>query len=104
MRERLREVADEALEARVVLLREQAEVVAEREQALEHLARLVELAEQDEVVHEPEGAEEERALSRRQPVDVLDLLVVAVALHEPVDEQLPADGLERAAHARVVGR
>ena len=41
------------------------------EQPLEQLLRLVELAEQDEVVDEPEGAEEERALARRQAVDRL---------------------------------
>ena len=64
VRERLREVADEPAELRVVLLGEQAELVPEREQALEHLPRLVELAEEDEVVDEPEGAEEERALAR----------------------------------------
>ena len=66
MRERLREVADEAAELES-LLREQADVVAKREQPLEQLLRLVELAEQDEVVDEPERAEEERPLAGRRP-------------------------------------
>ena len=70
MRERLREVADEPLELRVVLLGEKAEIVAERQQAVEQLAGLVELPEQNEVVDEPEGAEEECAFARRQPVNV----------------------------------
>ena len=56
-------------ELRVVLLREQPEVVAEREQPLEHLVASSSSPEQDEVVDEPERAEEERALAGRQAVD-----------------------------------
>ena len=60
---------------RVVLLREQAEVVAQAEQPREQLARLVDAAEQREVGREPERAGQEDALARRQPVD-LDVLLV----------------------------
>ena len=87
----------------VVLLREQAEVVAERQQPLEHLDRLVQLAEQHQVVDEPERAEEERALARRQAVDRGRLLVVDVALDEAVLVELrcgPARACPRTAGRR----
>ena len=99
---------------RVVLLREQAHVVAQGQQPLEDLPGLVEAPDQHEVVDEPERGEQERALPRRQPVDrgravvgptgvavgVGDGVTVvaglgAVPLHEAVDEQLALDGLDR---------
>ena len=60
--ERLRKVADLPPRARVVLLGEQADVVAQREQPLEQRPRLVVAPLQDVVVGEPEAAGEERAL------------------------------------------
>ena len=53
--------------ARVVLLGEQAEIVAEVEQALEQLARLVVPALEPEDADEPERAGEEDALSPGSP-------------------------------------
>ena len=103
VRERLREVADQAPERR-------SYSSASRPRSFRSPSsgrtspRLVELAEQDQAVDEPERAEEERALARRQAVDRLGLLVVAVALHEAVRRQLAPHRLDRAAHARVVGR
>src|ERR671931_264589 len=104
VREGLREVAELAPQLRGVLLREQAEVGAKREQPLEELPRLVEPALEREVVDEPEGARQEDALAGRQAVDRHGLVVGAVALHEAVADELPLDRRHRADHARVVGR
>src|SRR4051812_12715947 len=60
--EGLREVADLALQARVPLLGEEAQVVAERQELLEELAGLVDPADHREVVRHPERAGQERAL------------------------------------------
>src|SRR5205814_20218 len=59
VRERLREVPEQALRVRVVLLRDQAEVVPESEQLLEQRDRLVAAALQHERIDEPEGARQE---------------------------------------------
>ena len=67
VREGLREVADEAPRHRVVLLGEEAEVVAQREQALEERPRVVDAADQVQAVGEPERAGEERALAPVRP-------------------------------------
>ena len=64
MGERLREVPDLSLERRMILLGEEADVVADGEQPLEQRARLVVPALQQIVVGEPEGAGEECAFAR----------------------------------------
>src|ERR1700722_13956354 len=69
MREGLRKIAELALAARVVLLGEQSDIVAQGEQPLEHRRPLVVLAEQGQIVDEPEAAGEKRPLARRQAVD-----------------------------------
>ena len=71
MRERLREVAELAALLRIVLLGEQPDVVAQRQQRSKSSLGLVAAALQREVVGEPERAGEERALAGRQPVDAL---------------------------------
>src|SRR5919204_1472941 len=103
VREGLREVAELAAELRVVLLGEQAEVGAEREEPLEELPRLVEPALEREVVDEPEGARQEGSFAGRQAVDRHRLLVRLVALDEAVADELALDRRHRADHARVVG-
>src|SRR5882724_582520 len=59
VRESLREVAEVAARARIVLLREQTHVVGEAAQPLEEAARLVAAPEHDEAVGQPEAAGEE---------------------------------------------
>src|SRR5438309_6710105 len=59
VREGLREVAEVAARARVVLFREQPDVVGEAAQALEKFARLVAAPEHHQAVGEPEAASEE---------------------------------------------
>src|SRR5262245_28428988 len=103
VRERLREVAEQPLLVRVVLLGEQAEVVADSEQPLEERARLVPAAEGGEAVDEPERARQEHALAGREAVDLARVLL-AVALDEAVARQVALDALDRADDARVVDR
>ncbi len=83
--ERLREVAELAAPHRVVLLGQQAHVVAQREQVARTARRPRPSAQQREVVDQPERAGEERALARRQAVD---RLLRAVALDQAVVGQL----------------
>jgi UDP-N-acetyl-D-mannosaminuronic acid transferase (WecB/TagA/CpsF family) len=66
--EGLREVADQPSRPRVVLLGEEADVVAQVEQALEALAGVVAPAHLLEAVHEPERAHQEGALVTGQAV------------------------------------
>src|SRR6476620_6018692 len=100
--ERLREVAEEALRLRVVLLRQQAEVVRKAGEPLEERQRLLVPSQQLVTVGEPERAGEEHALPRRQAVDTG--LLRPVAEHEAVLQQLALDRFDRAADARVGGR
>jgi hypothetical protein len=95
----MREVADEPLGLRVVLLRQQPDVVREGDQPVVQGPRLVAAAGQRERIREPEAARQERALAGRQPVVGL---VGRVAQQEPVVAELALDGVERADHARVV--
>ena len=79
MRERLREVAEHPTRLRVVLLRDQAEVVPQPEQPLYSARASSSPAEQREVGRVPERAGQEDALARRQPVHLHVLLVGLVA-------------------------
>ena len=62
LREGLREIADLAAGARVVFLRQQSDIVAQLEEALEHGPRIRISALQNVIVGEPETAGKERAL------------------------------------------
>ena len=101
--ERLREIADQPPRHRVVLLGQQAEVVAEVEQPLEELAGIVVAPEHAQAVGQPERAGEERALPAAQAVDL-------TGVHGPVAEdevalhQLPLDRLDRPPDPGVAGR
>src|SRR5262245_4359682 len=66
VREALREVADQPLACRVVLLGEEPEGRAQREQALEELFRFVEPAGEGVVVGEPEAARQKRTFGARE--------------------------------------
>ena len=57
--------------AGIVFLRQQADVVAQREQPLEQRLRLLARPCSDEAVGQPEAAGQERALARRQAVDAV---------------------------------
>src|SRR5712691_200411 len=98
VRERLREVADLAAAARVVLLGQQADVVAQREDPLEQRARLVDAPEQHVRVGEPEAARDEHPFARRQAVLGF---TGAVPDDEAVAQQLALDCLDGLFHPRI---
>ena len=63
MRERLKEIAELTAAMRIVLLRQQSHVVAQRQQALEQRASFVVPSKQHIIVDKPEAASEEIAPS-----------------------------------------
>ncbi len=102
VREGLREVADHPSGERVVFLREQTELVAQREQALEQFDRVLLAADHVEAVDEPERTGQERPLPPREPVD-RSVVIGAVAQHEAVIDQIVFDGFDGRDHP-LVGR
>src|SRR5690242_527079 len=56
VREGLREISDLSFDARIVLLGEQSDIIAQCEKVLEHPARVLMPAEQHVIVGEPEAA------------------------------------------------
>src|SRR5258708_32096188 len=68
VREGLREVPELPSETRVILLRQEADIVAQCQQALEQFPRLGDAPLQDEVVGEPKTAGEKCPLAGRQSV------------------------------------
>src|SRR5688572_7982862 len=99
MRKALGEVADLALEHSVVLLRQQAKVVAHTEQSLEQFLRLADAAREGVVVRKPEAACQECALGTRQSVGAV---LGTVTKNEAVLEERPRDGGHGALHARIL--
>ena len=70
MRECLREIAKLPLRRRVVFFRQQANIVAQREQTLEQGACFGIPTLQLVIIGEPEAAREKHALTPRQAIDV----------------------------------
>ena len=102
MREGLWEVAQHASGPRVVLLRQQTDVVPQVEQSLEQLACLVDLPLHRQDVREPERARQEHSLAGREAVHRA-VVTRAVAEHQPIHHQLVTDRVDRRAEA-FVGR
>src|SRR5260370_4300194 len=98
VREGLWKISDLATEARVVLLREKSDIVAQRQQALEKLAGLGEAPLQDVVVGQPEAAGQKGPLARRQAVQDLPGVV---SHDETVNEKALLDCPDRSDDARV---
>ena len=86
---------------RVVLLGQQPEIVANRKQPFKKRPCLLEAAGERVVIRQPESAKQERAFTRRQPIDFRRLLG-AIAQDESIDEQLSLDRGDGAAHTLVV--
>jgi hypothetical protein len=101
VREGLGEVAELTLLYGVVLLRQQANVIAKSKQALEKLDSLCAATLQEQVVGEPEATRQEGAFTCGQAVDAR---ISVVAAHQPVDSELALDSGNGTSHARVVGR
>src|SRR5437762_10611307 len=101
VRERLGEIAHLTLRPRIILLGEEPDVIAEREQPLEESARVLMAPLQHVVVRKPKAASDEGALAAGKPV--VGLLTI-VAQHESIDDQSLLDLLNSAPHPRIVRR
>lgn len=84
----LREVADEPPGRDVVLLSQQAHIVAQARKPLEEAPRIVEATEEDIGIRQPESAGQEGAFTRRQAVPAG---AGVVAQHEAVAQQTALD-------------
>ena len=78
---------------------EQTDIVTETEQAFEERAGFVVAALRGQDFDQPEGAGEKNSFARGQSVHIA--LGVPVAHQEPVDRQLPLNGVHRRDHARI---
>src|SRR5215213_1200574 len=99
VRQRLREVADQPLCTRVVLLAQQPHVVTQREQPLEELFGLALAADAPQRLDQPEAADQERSLV---PGKAVVGFARAVAQDEAVFGQLVSYRLDGAYHPLVV--
>src|SRR5207302_1177837 len=99
--ESLRKITDHAAVPKIVLLAEQADIIAQAQQAIEQVSRLLEPLLQDIGIDQPEAAGQEGALAGRQTV--LHLRGV-VAHHESLPQEPLLDGADGAADARIIGR
>src|ERR1700687_2597440 len=88
MREGLREVPELTSEARVILLRQKADIVTQGQQALEQFTGFGDAPLQNEVVGEPKAEGEKHPLAGRQPVDYLSGVI---ATDQPVDDEAALD-------------
>jgi hypothetical protein len=96
----LRKVSDLPIRVRVVLLREEANIVPERQQALEQGTCLRVAVLQRAAVSEPKAAEKEDAFSRLQTVD---LCAGAITPHQAISEQRNSGpGIDKMAWNMVV--
>ena len=68
MGEGLGEIAHEASKARIVLLREEAEIIAQRQETGEEVPGIALATEENEAVDEPEAACQECSLTGRESV------------------------------------
>ena len=82
-------------------LAEQADVVPQREQALEEFGGLAGAGRPQQRIHQPEGAGQEDAFVPGQAVVAV---LRPVAQHKAVFGQLPLDGVDGAHHAGIVRR
>jgi hypothetical protein len=101
MRERLRKIAQLPPCLRIVFFREQANIVAQREQALEQGACFDLAVLQPVIVGKPKAARKKNTFSRRQAVNFRSR---SIAQHKAVYHELPLDRRDGAAHARIVCR
>src|SRR5256885_16952801 len=99
MRESLRKVAHLALQPGVVFFAEQTEIVAQREQPIDHVLRLGMPALPLPRVSQPETAGEKDAFTRRQTICAA---LGAVSRNKAIDQQLAFDRRDGATDARVI--
>src|SRR3954469_4355452 len=101
VREGLWKVCDEAFDLQVVLLRQEAKVGSQCEQALEQRSRILVAALQNVIVDQPEAAGEKNSLLADKPVHRRGRII---AHHKTIFEQVLLDGRHRALYSRVIRR
>jgi hypothetical protein len=94
-------VAEVASNDRVVFLAEQADVVAEGQQAVEQLGGVIRTADSVEGIDKPERACQEGAFVAVDAVDVRALVANGVAEDESVAREVSLDGIDCVDYARV---
>ena len=104
MAEGLRGVAEVATGGRVVLLAEEADVVAQGEEAFEQVDCLIGAADAVECICEPEGGGEKAAFASGNAVDVGAAFGDGVPQYEAVIGEVSLDRVDRGDHALVVPR
>jgi hypothetical protein len=100
----LRGVAEVAAGGRVVLLAEEADVVAKGEEAFEQVDCLIGAADAVECVCEPEGGSHEAAFATGNAVDVGTACGDGVPQYEAVIGEVSLDRVDGSDHALVVPR
>ena len=100
MGEGLREIAEEAPRPGIILLRQQADIIAKPEEAKEQLPGILQPAHQGIIVGEPEAAGEEGALPLGQPVQAA---VGLIAQDQPIDQEPALDRRHRLDETRIFG-
>src|SRR5580698_4170231 len=101
MREGLRKIAHHSFELEVVLLRKQAEVIAQLEQAFKERSRVLHATNCLEAAHHPKAAGKKHTLTRGQSVLYLRRVV---AQHETCRHKLTFNRLNRTFDAWIAAR
>src|SRR5262252_2584634 len=101
VRKRLRKIADLPLRLRIVFFRQQADIVANRQQALEQGGRFGVAVLQRVIVGKPKAARKKYPFSRSQTINAG---LGSITKYEPVDRELLLDSRNGAAHAWIVRR
>src|SRR5262249_3643124 len=94
-------VADNTLRLPIRFLRQETEVIAQREQPLKEAARVIEPPKEHETVDKPEAARKKNPLAACQTI-FRSLRVIAA--HQPVDDQMAFNCLDCAKQAFVARR
>ena len=94
MRKRLGKISQLPPERRRVFLGQQADIITERQQALEKICRFL----QNVVVREPEAAGEECTFARGETVNAFPGVI---SHHKPVDEEMFLDRVDSTDDTRV---
>ena len=101
MRKRLGKISQLPPERRRVFLGQQADIITERQQALEKISRFGDASLQNVVVREPEAAGEECTFARGEPVHAFSGVI---SHHKPVNEEIFLDRVDGTDDTRVGGR
>src|SRR5271165_866791 len=101
MRKGLRKVSEHPSRTRIVLFRQEAHIVAQRQQIFEKLSRLIPAPKQNKVVSVPEAAGQEHAFAAS---DAVNCCARIVAADQAARRKLFPDGLDGRCDSWIAGR